>query len=467
MKRILIAVSAFLIALSVAGERPLEVYLKTGIMNSPVVLQQFNAYQADLQKIPQVAALPDPQLEVGINVPGMEVLAGKQISEVRLMQMLPWKGVLKNARDEMGLMAGMKFEGYRDAKLQLDYDIQKEWFRLYRVRQAITITRQTIELLKSVLRLSVVKVGTGGKIALPSMQNQSPVRVESAGSGGSGMNTMQSNVPTGAPMQTVSSMPAPAMSYDAESEGVVEIMNLQSDILEKENSLSVLSNEEKVVLSRFNTLLNRSKETPVPDMDSLTTEPLDSVLLVLKDSSFDRNPMLIMPQLEQQALAFRLKMQKQMSLPMFGVGLNYTVISKDPMQTSKMNGRDMIMPMLAVSLPVYRKKYKAMQAETRLLERTSVSKRDVAMNEIRTAYAEAVGQYRNAEQQLVLLDQQRMYIQKILRIKMRSFSTGRTDLSEIMNVYQRSYNYDLQYAEAVVSFNDAKAMILKLIAKKY
>ena len=46
-----------------------------------------------------------------------------------------------------------------------------------------------------------------------------------------------------------------------------------------------------------------------------------------------------------------------------GLGLNYSLINKNEMSTSAMNGKDMIMPMVTVTLPIYRKKYNAMQTE--------------------------------------------------------------------------------------------------------
>ena len=75
-----------------------------------------------------------------------------------------------------------------------------------------------------------------------------------------------------------------------------------------------------------------------------------------------------MLQYEQQSLDARKQMVTRMSYPMVGVGLNYSVISKSEMSTSSMNGRDMIMPMITTTLPIYRKKYKAMQTEADLLK---------------------------------------------------------------------------------------------------
>jgi len=49
----------------------------------------------------------------------MELVNGNQLADIRLMQMFPWFGVLKYAKDEMSLMAKAKFELFRDSKLQV------------------------------------------------------------------------------------------------------------------------------------------------------------------------------------------------------------------------------------------------------------------------------------------------------------------------------------------------------------
>ncbi len=110
-------------------------YLETAAKNNPTVRQKFNEYQASLQKIPQVGSLSDPELSLGVFLKPMELISGKQVADIRLMQMFPWFGVLKNAKDEMSLMANAKFELFRDAKLQVFYDVQRTWYELYKIQE--------------------------------------------------------------------------------------------------------------------------------------------------------------------------------------------------------------------------------------------------------------------------------------------------------------------------------------------
>ena len=120
-------------------------YLEIAAKNNPVVLQKFAEYEAALQKVPQVGGLPDPELSLGIFLKPMELVGGNQVADIRLMQMFPWFGVLKNAKDEMSLMAQAKFESFRDAKLQIFYELQQTWYEMYKVNAAIHVSQKTLK----------------------------------------------------------------------------------------------------------------------------------------------------------------------------------------------------------------------------------------------------------------------------------------------------------------------------------
>src|SRR5665647_1775553 len=97
-------------------------------------------------------------------------------------------------------------------------------------------------------------------------------------------------------------------------------------------------------------------------------DKLNIPMSAVSDSMLTNNPMLGMLNYEKQSLEARKQMVTRMGYPIVGIGLNYSLINKNEMSTSEMNGNDMIMPMLTVTLPIYRKKYKAMQTEAVLLK---------------------------------------------------------------------------------------------------
>ena len=139
-KRILLAfiwICGWFVADSQNQPDSLLQYLVISAKNNPTVQQKFYEYKAALQKVPQVGALQDPELNVGVFIQPMELVDGKQNADIKLMQMFPWFGTLKAAKDEMSLMAKAKFESFRDAKLQVFFDVKRSWNELQKVQQDI------------------------------------------------------------------------------------------------------------------------------------------------------------------------------------------------------------------------------------------------------------------------------------------------------------------------------------------
>jgi len=437
-------------------------YLNTAVRNNPTVLQRYNEYQAALQKVPQVGSLPDPQLELGVFLKPMELISGSQVADIKLMQMFPWFGVIKNAKDEMSLMAKAKFETFRDAKLQVYYDVQRTYFDLYKVRQNIRISERNVELLKTIERLALVKYKSGstGGSSSSAGRNMSGGNTAPT-SGSSGMNAMGGNSGSTVSQPTVQSGSS-SMGSSSGSFGLSDVYQIQIELGDLENNIASLKNEKQVVVARFNSQLNRLQTDSVSVSDLLPTEPLDIAYLSVNDSMFTRNPMLGMIHYEQQSLDARKRMQKQMGLPMVGVGVNYSVINKSEMSTSPMNGKDMIMPMVTLTLPIYRKKYKSMQTETQFLKTASEQNYLAAVNSLQTEYYEALQLYNDAGRRMKLYENQSLLAQKSMDILLKSFSSGNSSLTDVLRIRQQLLDYELKQVEAVTDFNKAKAWVKRL-----
>jgi len=464
MKNLILYIGLLAFSLQGFSQDSLMHYLELATKNNPTVIQRYNQYQAALQKVPQVSSLPDPQLEMGIFLSPMELMAGNQVADIKLMQMLPWFGVIKNAKDEMSLMAKASFESFRDAKLQVYYDVQRVWFDLYKIRQNIRISQENVDLLKTIERLTLVKYKSGSMSGGTSAYSGGGMSGGTANTNGSsGMNAMG-----GSAISTIVSRPevsagSASMGSSSTATSLTDLYQIQIEIGTMEDDISTLRNKEQVIIVRFNSLLNHPQKTAVFVSDFLSAEPLDISLLSVSDSLLIQNPMLSMLQYEQQSLEARVKMQKQMGLPMVGIGLNYSVISKDPMSTSTMNGQDMIMPMLTVTLPIYRKKYNAQQAETKFSKLATQQNYQATANALQTEYYEALQLYNDAQRRMKLYDNQSRLAKKMLDISIKGFSSStNTGLTDILRIQKQLLDYELEQVGALVDFNNAKAIINKL-----
>jgi outer membrane protein TolC len=447
-------------------------YLGIAAKNNSAVLQKFSEYKAALQKIPQVGSLSDPELSMGFFLKPMELVSGNQIADIKLMQMFPWFGVLRNAKDEMSLMANAKFELFRDTKLQVFYDVQRTWYELYKVQKDISISEKNIEILKVIERLALVKFrsaplnNTG---TTSSNTGTSSASNQAGNAGSSGMQTMgtgQGNSGSSSSNKPAASMQTASMGSSSGGSGLVDLYRLQIETGEIENNIALLKNQEQSIIARFNSYLNRSPIAPVFISDTLVTDSLGLTLIAVSDSILAKNPMLTMLEYEKLSLEARKKMVRHMGYPMMGVGLNYSIISKTefPMGMPSMNGKDMIMPMVVFTLPIYRKKYTAMQNEAELMKTAASENYQATASSLQTDYYQAVQLYQDAQRRIKLYRNQYQLASKSFDIILKSFSTSSSELTDVLRVRQQMLDYEIKQVEAVADFNTAVAWLKRLMA---
>jgi outer membrane protein TolC len=468
----IIALSSWIVASSQQYPDSLLRYLEIAAKNNPTVLQKFSEYQAALQKIPQVGSLSDPELSVGVFLSPMELVNGNQVADIRLMQMFPWFGVLKNAKDEMSLMAKAKFELFRDAKLQVFYDIQRNWYELYKIQKDINISEKNVEILKIIERLALVKFKS------PPAQSSGPASASTVNPSGS----LQNNSASSSEMQTMgsvkgssgsnilnqasSSMQTGSMGSSSGNSGLTDIYRIQIETGDLENNISLLKNQRNTIMAQFNTYLNRAVTTPVFTYENIAMDSLELSLMTVSDSMLANNPMLNMLDYEKKSIESRKKMVTRMGYPMVGLGLDYSLISKSAtaMGTPDMNGKDMVMPMVTVTLPIYRKKYNAMIREADLMEKASSENYQAAANSLQAEYYQAVQLYHDAQRRIKLYGNQYQLASKSLDLMLKSFSVSTSALTDVLRIRQQTLDYELKQVEAAADFNTAIAWLKRLMA---
>ena len=487
MKKIKILLTAFLLAVlgGIAFCQPadsLSTYLEIAAKNNPSILQKYAEYQAALQKVPQVGSLPDPELSTGIFLSPMELVGGNQLADIRLMQMFPWFGVLKAAKDEMGLMARAKFESFREAKLELYFEVQQSWYGLYKIQRALEISQKNVEILRSLERLSLVRFKVSG-VSGGSNSSDGGSFASSVSQGNSGMQTMggtskitaqsSSRMQGTAASQQGSAAPkqesaakmqgsGEPMSGSTSGSGLADLYRIQMEANEMETNIAGILNQQTTLIARFNSLLNRPPQSRVLTPDTLKSEVTGIPLAAVQDSLLANNPMLWMLDYESKAIDVRKQMVTKMGYPMVGLGLNYSLIKKNPMSTSSMNGKDMVMPMVTVTLPIYRKKFRAMQTEMDFLKTANQQGIQAARNSLQSEYWEAVQNYEDAMRRMELYNKQFKLAKKSLNILMVSFSTSGAGLNDLLQVRRQTLDYELKETDAISDFNTSIARLKRL-----
>ena len=134
------------------------------------------------------------------------------------------------------------------------------------------------------------------------------------------------------------------------------------------------------------------------------------------------------------------------------------------MSTSPMNGKDMVMPMVTATLPIYRKKYRAMRDEADFLNSANSQNYKATANSLQTEYYQALQLYRDSERRIKLYADQYKLASKTLRILIKSFTSSGSSLTDILRVRQQTLDYNYKQVEAIADYNTSIAWIKRLMA---
>ena len=446
----------------------LDDYLEMAAKNNPEIKAVFNQYLASLEKVPQAGALPDPQATFGYFIKPMELLGGSQIADIQLMQMFPWFGALKASKEEASLMAKAEYEGFNATKAELFYKVKSGWYQLMKFDREIALVSENIEMLESLEKLVLIKFQSPvTDVSTPAMQGTNPVSNGSTGAmnnSDGGMGRMNNQQSSANPMVTGSASSGSMSSgMNSSQTGLQDVFRARMEILDQQDKLALLHDQRKTGEEVFNALLNRNLETPVQISDSLVTQPLPADKSAIADTILNNSPMLAMLENESGAYMLMKLKAKKMGYPMLGVGLDYMLVQERQGNTSMMNGNDMIMPMVSMSIPVYRKKYKAMQNEA-LLMQESINQQIIDLrNNLMVQYRQLVQGLDDAERRIVLYKEQEDLARRTTVLLLSGFATTGNNYEEVLRMQIRVLDYGFKHIEAIVDYNTAAAKAEKLM----
>lgn len=452
----------------------LSYYLAVAMENNPGIKSQKLAHEAFLQKIPQAGAFADPELSTEFYTKPMDIVGGRSIANVSLMQMFPWFGTRKAARVEANHMANMQEQQYKETVDNLILQVSTQWYEMQKFNEQLYNNEENKMFLKQLEQLALRKFSapssTSQSSAVPVVSSNTastPTRTSaSSGMGGMNMGSGSNTAPATNPSMTMSS--GGSMGGGSGS-GMSEVLRIQLEIAEIENNIESLHSQIKAEKAKFNALLNREANENVDlgreiyKLEFLYSEK-EALAIMEKD-----NPMLEM--ISEEGLAFKAKaeMDKKMSYPMIGIGAQYMIIGKtDDMMLGMgdMNGKDMIMPMVSVSLPLFRKKYNAQQKESDLWRQSSEEKFKNTFNTLKGEYYSFKSQLDDAQRVMGLYEKQTVLAQTTYNLVVKEFITGKSDLTNVIQVQRQLLDYQLKKAEALANYNTMVVSIKKLLANR-
>jgi len=410
MKTIINTIIILLLTVSAGLAQTLDDYFRIAAENNPGLQAEYKTFEAAMQKVPQVNTLPDPTFSFGYFISPVETRVGPQRAKFSLTQMFPWFGTLKARGDAATLQAEARYQAFLDARNRLYFQVAAAWYPLYEINRWKHIERENIDILESYKTIATRKFENGN-------------------------GTM------------------------------VDVLRVDIMLKEAETRLQILNDKGKPLVSTFNSLLNRDENEPVVVADSLSVQELPAG--ISKDSLLNRNPVLAELDLKIKASeASEVAAQKQ-GLPNVGVGLDYVMVGEPSGMTSADNGKDVLMPMVSVSIPLFRKKYKAAEREAQLMQESFSLQKENRLNALVSEYERAMFELQQQQHLVQLYDKQISTTRQSLNLLFTAYGNSGKEFEEVLRMQQQLLQYEKNKASALTEFQVARAKINYLTAKTY
>lgn len=408
-KYIFISILLMVVGFGAKGQT-LEEYFSEAAGNNPGLQAKYKDFEAALQKVPQVSTLPDPDFSFGYFLSPVETRVGPQKAKFSLTQMFPWFGTLKARGDATALLAEAKFQSFIEARNKLYFRVASAYYPLYELNDWIRIEKENIRILESYKTISTQKFKNGNG-------------------------------------------------------AMVDVLRVDIMLKNAQTNLRVLRDKEKPLLTTFNKLLNRPEAENVVISDSLKPEVLPDDFR--KDSLLNANPTLKALDLKLQASKTSELVARKQGLPKLGAGLDYVVVGQRTDVALPDNGQDVLMPMVSVSIPIFRKKYDASVKEAQLMQQSYANQKQEVENTLIAEYEMVWYDIDRQLQLLSLYEQQIKTTQQSLNLLFTSYGNSGKEFEEVLRMQQQLLKYRKMRATALSQYEIAIAKINYLTSKTY
>ena len=393
-------------------EDSLAVYIAEAIRNNPGLRSEYQAYQAQMANAQGAGVLSDPQLSVGLFPQAMHHVNGKQLATITIMQMFPWFGTLKAGREQMGYKAQEAYQKFREKSLSTAFNVEKQWYSILATQEKVKAVKQKRALLNDIK-----------KVAIYLYKNYT-----------AGRDTKMSD----------------QLRLDAEEERLKE----QTESLETQLTLQK---------QQFNITLHRQPNAALSLPDSITLRQMPT----FNWTEIERNnPKLAQYSAIQKAFKSQEEQTRAKGMPMIGVGLQYMLNGKvDMPMMPNMNGKDMVMPMVSVTIPIYRKKITSAIHSAQLMERSAAYNYQNQLDALQSTYLSIEQRADDIKRKLKLYESEVSLLNRTLELMQKEYATGAASLTDILQTTREGIDYDLLKAEANAQYNTITAEAIQLLAR--
>ena len=382
-------------------------YLYEAAENNPGLQATYLEFESYLQKSAQVKAIPDLTLSFGYFVSPVETRVGPQMARFSLVQMFPWFGTNSSKESVSEQLAQAKYFEFIDQKNQLFYRVSEAYYPLAELNEHLRLQQENLEILETYKRLATA-------------------------------------------------------NFANDKGSMVDVIRVDILIENANTEIELLNSKIKPLEVAFNRLLFR------PDSSEVNVEVIPDVQVdegYELDSLLENNPKLLALEEEKKAAEESRTTAVKQGLPSFGVGLDYAIVGRRTDVDIPDNGKDILMPMVTMSLPLFRKKYNSAVQEATLRQQSLGLKKQNTANQLISAYEMDLYKLEQSKKLLKLYKDQSAKAKQVIELLYAAYANSGEGFEEVLRMEQQLIKYNLSGTTARKEYFITRARLDYLTAK--
>ena len=387
----------------------LEDYLAFAALHNAGLQVAFEQWKIAVEQVPQAKSLPDPKFTYGYFIEEVETRVGPQRNKLEIMQMFPWFGEIEARTDAAAAAAKAARKRYEAKKLKLFSEVKDAFYEYSYLARAIEIAKENLELIQHFEEVARTK-------------------------------------------------------YMVAATGHPDVIRAQIELARLEDRLKTLEELRKPIIARLNAVLNRQSPEMLPwprKAEFRATEVSREKMIELLRL---RNPELEALDFELEAAKNRVELAKKKFWPDVGVGVGWTDTGSALNPGMSDSGKDPIILMFTMNLPIWREGYKAAELQAKANVRKASHQKKQAENTILARAERSLYDFEDSDRKRKLYEDVLIpKSEELLGASETAYKAGTIDFLSLINAQQKLLEFQLHYERAVTDNQQELARLEMLV----
>ncbi|NQU39553.1 MAG: TolC family protein [Lentisphaerae bacterium] len=366
-------------------------YLAYAALNNAGLRADFSQWKAALERIPQVKSLPDPRFNYAYFIEEVETRVGPQRQKFGLAQTFPWFGTLRLRGDAAGEAAAAAQQSYEKTKLQLFFRVKAAYYEYWYLAQALTVTREHIQLVANLEGVTRTRFKAG------------------------------------------------AEAYSSVVQAQVELGKL-------DDQLRTLESLREPIVATLNAAMNRPTQLPLPwprSLPELVASFTDTQALAWLAES---NPDLLRLDHLVAKEDVGIELARKSYYPDVTLGVDYGDMDEARNSGVSDSGKDPVVAMVSINLPIWYGKYRAEAREARLRKKAAEGQREDVADRLAADVKLLLYHFHDAERKIDLYgDTLVPKAEQSLEATQQGFEAGSTPFISLIDAQRMLLEFQLAH----------------------